>query len=157
MARRDNSQQQISAEATSSANNADNSKARSNGSCDHRITLRFKASEWAIIEADIEATGLTANAYFRQLALENPVPRKARQRVGDGSMKVVGRFVGQLGKLGSNMNQLAKQSNKAAKQGEWAAMPTAKLIEEKIAAAVHLLESVRTELLTAKREHTSEN
>ena len=118
--------------------------------------MRFKPEEWAIIEADIEATGLSTNAYFRQLALESPVPRKARQRVGDRSVKVVGRFVGQLGKLGSNMNQLAKQSNMAAKQGEWAAMPAAKMIEEKIAAAVHLLEAVRTELIAAKRDQKSE-
>ena len=118
---------------------------------DRRITLRFKRSEWAIIESDIAATGLNQNAYFRELALDAPVPRRARQRSGGVDAKTAAKFVGQLGKLGSNLNQLAKQANIACKTGEWATMPSAKAISENVAAANELLLSIREELKVVKR------
>lgn len=89
---------------------------------DRRITLRFKAAEWGVVQGDIEASGLNVNEYFRQVALESPVPRKVRRsslrdRLGDYAA-VYSRWLGELGKIGSNLNQLIKQLNVAIKLGE---------------------------------------
>ena len=62
---------------------------------DRRITLRFKSSEWAIIQSDIAATGLSTNAYFRELALDAPVPRKFRQRSEDANSKNTAKIIEQ--------------------------------------------------------------
>ena len=87
-------------------------------SVDVIVSLRFKAEEIAIINEDVAASGLSRNAYFRQLALESPVPRKARQRASGEHARVYSQFLGQLGKIGSNLNQLVRQLNVARKVGD---------------------------------------
>ncbi len=124
---------------------------------DRRITLRFKSSEWSIIESDIEATGLSTNAYFRELALDAPVPRKTRQRTGGESTKITAKFIGQLGKVGSNLNQLAKQANIACRSGEWATMPAVNTVSENVVATHQLLLSIKADLTAAKRPAKSDN
>ena len=124
---------------------------------DRRITLRFKSSEWAIIESDIAATGLNRNAYFRELALDAPVPRKTRQRAGGEGVKITAKFIGQLGKVGSNLNQLAKQANIACKSGEWATMPSVNTISENVAATHQLLLSIKADLTASKRPAQRDN
>lgn len=78
---------------------------------DRRVTLRFKALEWAQIEQDITASGMSMNEYFRQLAVDAPVPRKKHRVPANDDAKVVRQFVGQMGKIGSNLNQLAYLAN----------------------------------------------
>ncbi|NEZ65158.1 plasmid mobilization relaxosome protein MobC [Leptolyngbyaceae cyanobacterium CCMR0082] len=90
----------------------------SHDSPDVIVTLRFKAEEIAIINEDVAASGLSRNAYFRQLALEAPVPRKARQRASGEHARVYSQWLGQLGKIGSNLNQLVRQLNVAKKVGD---------------------------------------
>lgn len=94
-----------------------------------RITLRYKMEEWAVIEADIVASGLSINEFYRQLSLNAPPPRKARRPRGIKAMQLESQLLGQLGKLGSNLNQLAKQANRAGRSAQWEAMPRAKEIE----------------------------
>ncbi|MEM8610670.1 MAG: plasmid mobilization relaxosome protein MobC [Cyanobacteria bacterium P01_H01_bin.105] len=99
------------------------------------ITLRFKAEEMAIINEDVKRSGLSRNAYFRQLALESPVPRKARQRsytLGE-HVRVYSQYLGQLGKIGSNLNQLVKQLNIARKVGDPSMAPS----NQELLKAVH--------------------
>lgn len=147
MTQRDKQHRQAAAESTEEAQPAQQRETPA----DRRITLRFKLSEWAIIESDIAATGLTLNAYFRELALDAPVPRKSRQRDGGEKAKTAAKFIGQLGKLGSNLNQLAKQANIACKSGEWATMPSVNTITEDVAATHRLLLSIKADLKADNR------
>lgn len=82
---------------------------------DHVFSLRLKAPEWAVIQQDVAASGLSKNAYFRQLALDAPVPRKAPKRFSGEQGLVYARWLGELGKIGSNLNQITRQLNTAMK------------------------------------------
>ncbi|MEM9805745.1 MAG: plasmid mobilization relaxosome protein MobC [Cyanobacteria bacterium P01_D01_bin.56] len=97
------------------------------------ITLRLKAQEMAVINEDVAASGLSRNAYFRQLALESPVPRKARKKPLGENAHVYSQWLGQLGKIGSNLNQLIKQLNVARKVGDPAIAPS----NQELLSAVH--------------------
>ena len=79
------------------------------------FSLRLKAQEWAVIQQDVRASGLSKNAYFRQLALDAPVPRKAPKRFSGEQGIVYAKWLGELGKIGSNLNQITRQLNIAMK------------------------------------------
>ena len=113
---------------------------------DKRISLRFKASEWAIIAGDIQVADVSINAYFRQLALESPVPRKARKRPGAESAKIYAQFLGQLGKIGSNLNQLARQANVAMRLRDPTLMPSYEAIIAVLEEYAALTKALRQEL-----------
>lgn len=113
---------------------------------DQRVSLRFKASEWAIIANDIKAANVSVNAYFRQLALEAPVPRKVRKQAGAESAKIYAKFLGQLGKIGSNINQLARQANVAVKLGDMTLMPSYESVIVALEEYAALTKTLRLEL-----------
>ena len=107
----------------------------SHAAADVIISLRFKAEEMAIIHEDVKRSGLSRNAYFRQLVLESPVPRKARQRshaLGEHA-RVYSQWLGQLGRVGNNLNQLVRQLNIARKLGD----PTMAPSNQELLKAVH--------------------
>lgn len=116
---------------------------------DYIFSLRFKADEWVIISEDIKASGLPSkNAYFRQLALESPVPRKRHlvPSIDDGISKIYGAFLGQLGKVGSNLNQLTRQVNIAMKSGDKGLMPKDAELSSVLAELIEFVEDFRAEL-----------
>ena len=110
------------------------------------VTLRLKAEEMAIINDDVQRSGLSRNAYFRQLALEAPVPRKARSRVSGEHARVYGQYLGQLGKVGSNLNQLVKQLNIARKVGDPAMAPSNQELLKVVHEVLNVLQASAQEL-----------
>ncbi len=45
----------------------------------HKTTLRFSGEDWRRIRANVEASGLTTNAYFRQLALQSSASEQKKR------------------------------------------------------------------------------
>ena len=113
---------------------------------DKKVSLRFKHSEWVVIAADIHAAKVTTNEYFRVLALDAPVPRRARRRAGGESAKVYARFLGEINKIGSNINQLTRQTNTAVKLGDAGMMPTEDAFLEALLMFGELADELRKEL-----------
>lgn len=107
-----------------------------------RVTLRFKWEEWAQIEQDIDTAGVSMNEYFRQLAVDAPVPRKKHRVPANDDAKVVRQFVGQMGKIGSNLNQLAYLAN----AGHLRSDETMKPSHAAIAASCKALEDMMAEV-----------
>ena len=76
------------------------------------LRLRLTDAERAAIEAAAEQAGLSLASYARGVLLDAPPPKQARRAPAD---KVeLARLVAQIGKVGSNMNQLAHAANAGA-------------------------------------------
>lgn len=118
----------------------------SHTSADVIISLRFKASEWAIIHEDVKRSGLSRNAYFRQLALESPVPRQARKKPLGEHARVYSQWLGQLGKIGSNLNQLIRQLNVARKVGDPSMAPSNQELLKTVHEVMDVLQASAQEL-----------
>lgn len=76
---------------------------------DKRIALRLTVSDHATIDGKARAAGLSLGAYMRATALGSSGPRAVKRAPADRA--AVARLLGELGKLGSNVNQLAKWAN----------------------------------------------
>ncbi len=70
------------------------------------LTLRLSADERAAIDASAERSGLAIGSYAREVLLEAPSPRAVRRPPIE--RRELGRLLGELGKVGSNLNQIAK-------------------------------------------------
>lgn len=73
------------------------------------LTIRLTPEERASIEASAERAGLTAGSYARQTVLGAPPPRQVRRPTVEKLL--LSKLLGQLGKIGGNLNQLAKATN----------------------------------------------
>jgi hypothetical protein len=73
------------------------------------LTIRFTPDERAAIDAAAERAGLTSGSYARQTLLGAPQPRQVRRPPVE--RKELARLLGELGKIGGNLNQLAKATN----------------------------------------------
>ena len=113
---------------------------------DRRISLRFKPAEWSVIESDIEASGLSVSDYFRKLALESPVPRKVRRKDLGEHAVVYARWLGELGKIGSNLNQLTRRLNTFVRTGDPVMRPSNKELLETVEAVNALLQTAAAEV-----------
>jgi hypothetical protein len=82
----------------------------------HVSTYRLNAEELAQLRAAAEAAGLSQADYARQKLIGAP-PRSKRKRVGADRVELT-RLLAELGKIGSNVNQLARLAN----QGYFPAM-----------------------------------
>ncbi|MFN7835942.1 MAG: plasmid mobilization protein [Burkholderiaceae bacterium] len=71
--------------------------------------IRLTPDELAAIEAAAERAGMTVGAYMRSVVLAAPVPRQSRRPPVE--RRALAQLLGQIGKLGSNVNQLAKYGN----------------------------------------------
>ena len=73
------------------------------------VAVRCTDAEYDQLTAAAERAGVPVGTYLRAVALGSPVPRKARrptvERVG------LARVLGELGRVGSNLNQLARVAN----------------------------------------------
>ena len=75
----------------------------------HVLQVRCTDDERAGIVAAAERAGLTVGAFMRQQSLGTPGPRAARRPVV--ARVELAQVLGQLGKWGSNVNQLARAYN----------------------------------------------
>lgn len=73
------------------------------------LTIRLTEEERAQIDADAEAAGLTIGSHARNILLGVPAPRQVRRPPVE--RRELARLLGELGKVGSNLNQLARESN----------------------------------------------
>lgn len=72
-------------------------------------TVRLTPEEAAQLDEKARETGITVGALIRHAALSVPVPRRSRRPPVE--LETLGRVLGQLGKIGSNINQLSKHAN----------------------------------------------
>jgi len=73
------------------------------------LTIRFTPEERASIDDAAERAGLTSGSYARQTLLGAPAPRQMRRPQIE--RRELARLLGELGKIGGNLNQLAKAAN----------------------------------------------
>lgn len=73
------------------------------------LIVRLTPEERTSIDASAERAGLATGSYVRQTLLGVPAPRAVRRLMPDS--RLLAQLLGQLGKIGSNLNQLAKSSN----------------------------------------------
>ncbi len=76
---------------------------------DSFISVRCTAEDHAEIDEQATKAGLSKGAYLRALALGGPGPRAVRRPSIE--RKELARLLGHLGKVGSNINQLAHAKN----------------------------------------------
>ncbi len=73
------------------------------------VAVRCSATEHATITAAAAQAGLTVGPYLRALALGSPGLRAVRRPPVE--KEGLARVLGEIGKLGSNVNQLARVAN----------------------------------------------
>jgi hypothetical protein len=74
------------------------------------VSVRCTAKERISIDEAARRAGLSVGAYLRTLALGSPGPRAVRRPPIE--RKELARLLGHLGKVGSNLNQLAYAFNR---------------------------------------------
>jgi hypothetical protein len=74
------------------------------------ISIRCTAKDHALITEKAAAAGLKNGSFLRSLALGTPGPRAARRPPVE--RQELARLLGHLGKVGSNLNQLAHAFNR---------------------------------------------
>ena len=75
-----------------------------------RLTVRFTPAEREQLEALADRAGLTLGSYLRSRALETPTMRAIRRPTA--AVEVLKGLLGQVGKIGGNLNQLTKGMNR---------------------------------------------
>jgi hypothetical protein len=75
----------------------------------HVLPIRLSDEEHAVIEDAAARSGLMIGSYARQVLLGAPAPRQVRRPPIE--RKELGRLLGELGKIGGNLNQIAKAMN----------------------------------------------
>ena len=124
----------------------------SSGGEDRRVTLRFKSAEWSIISNDIAEAGLNMNEYFRQCVLDAPKPRQVKRRSADGFGPIYSKWLGQLGKIGGNVNQISRYLNASRKAGHSASVPSNAEVLAVLEEVLLLLQQVGDDARTASEQ-----
>lgn len=73
------------------------------------IRVRLTPDEYARVKLAADNTGLALGAFARAAMLDSPGPRATRKP--PVARKELTRILGQLGKIGSNVNQIARAIN----------------------------------------------
>lgn len=73
------------------------------------VTFRVSPDERAEIDRKAERAGLTIGSYARKTLLDAEPPRQVRRPVAEKAILV--RILGELGKVGGNLNQFARSAN----------------------------------------------
>jgi len=76
---------------------------------DYILPIRLSQDERAAVEAAAERAGLSVGSHARQVLLGAPAPRQVRRPPVERRELI--RLLGELGKIGGNLNQLAKAAN----------------------------------------------
>lgn len=69
------------------------------------LTFRMSKEERAKLNAAAQAVGLTPGSYVRSIVLSAPIPAQGKKRPPEN--KEFARVLGQIGKVGGNLNQMA--------------------------------------------------
>ena len=72
---------------------------------EHRVTIRLTDTEFSIIENTAEQADMSISEYMRKQIMEGQVNTKF-EIVAD--VKEIKKLIGELGKIGSNLNQIAR-------------------------------------------------
>jgi hypothetical protein len=88
------------------------------------LSIRLSPEERADLTSRAERAGLSVGGYFRAAVLDVPLPRVSRRPSADRTE--LARLLGAVGKIGSNVNQLAYVAN----TGSW---PDSRLIAQAVA------------------------
>ena len=81
------------------------------------IAVRCTTDDHALIDQQASRAGLSVSAYLRHLALGTPGPRAVRRPPIERAE--LARLLGHVGKIGSNVNQLAKRVNMTRNLPSW--------------------------------------
>jgi len=73
------------------------------------LSIRLTADERAEIEQKAERAGLRTGSYARRVLLDAQPPRQIRRPPLEKVLLV--KFLGELGRVGNNLNQLARDMN----------------------------------------------
>lgn len=73
------------------------------------VASRFDAEEFAELDEAASRAGLTRSSYLRVQSLAKPKTRSTRRAPVE--KELLARLLGQIGKIGSNLNQIARASN----------------------------------------------
>ncbi len=73
------------------------------------LTVRLSPAERADLASRAERAGLSVGGYFRAAVLASPLPRSSRRPPADATE--LARLLAAVGKIGSNVNQLAYVAN----------------------------------------------
>lgn len=73
------------------------------------LSVRFNDREAETVRMMADRAGLSCGALVRYALFKTPPPRAARRPTVNH--RAVAQLLGQLGKIGTNINQLAKQAN----------------------------------------------
>jgi hypothetical protein len=73
------------------------------------LTIRLSPEERAQIDAAADRAGFTSASYARQVLLGAPPPRQVRRPPIE--RRELARLLGELGHVGSNVNQIARRVN----------------------------------------------
>jgi uncharacterized protein (DUF1778 family) len=73
------------------------------------LTIRLTPEERAAIDDAADRAGLTSGSYARQAVMGAPVLRQVRRPPVE--RRELARLLGEVGKIGSNLNQLARAAN----------------------------------------------
>src|SRR5271170_4606279 len=73
------------------------------------VTSRYDAEEFAELEEAASRAGLTRASYQRVQSLAKPKTRSTRRAPVE--RELLAKILGQLGKIGSNLNQIAHSAN----------------------------------------------
>jgi hypothetical protein len=73
------------------------------------VTIRLSTEEYAALDEAADRAGLVVGSYARQAMLGAPVARQVRRPPVE--RRELARLLGELGKIGGNLNQLAKAAN----------------------------------------------
>lgn len=105
------------------------------------ITVRLSLDEREQIDLAADRAGLTAGSYIRQRVLEGPLERQVRRPPVE--RRELARLLGEFGKIGGNLNQIAKSMNSGVL-----------VYDNEIGAAISDLRAMRDALLTALGRQT---
>lgn len=73
------------------------------------ISIGFEDGELRQLDARAQASGMSRSAYVRTVVLQRPALRAVRRPVVEKAE--LGRALGELGRVGNNLNQLTKLAN----------------------------------------------
>jgi hypothetical protein len=93
------------------------------------ITVRLTPAEYARLQAQAEGTQVELSTLARAVLLDAAISRRAR-RVASADQQQLARLLAALGKLGSNLNQMARQANTT---GELASVASLRQIGQELA------------------------
>jgi hypothetical protein len=82
----------------------------------HMMNFRASDAERAELERLAERAGLSVGAYIRSRALSTPTTRATRRPPLERA--ALAQLLGQIGKIGSNLNQIARSENRG-RETQW--------------------------------------